>query len=278
MQPSLSELQAWFLTVMTAPGGAERGLELAQNYSGFSERALVRPAAGPRSRLHIYADGYVLRLLECLRADFPVLRKVMGGALFDFFAKAYVWRHPSRSPTLYDLGGGFADFLQQSQPSGKGAEAALLEFPLDLARLERARTESMRAPGLENRPAHAGDAMDLLLGQDMQLQLAPCTRLLELAFPMHAFWELADAGEPPPAPPPQPTLLAVGRLRYRVSTHALQPWQYHYLKAAQPGASAQRCALIAAEKSGLQVERILADALLWQPTAVAAGLLVTGTV
>lgn len=276
--PSLSDLQAWFLTVMTAPGGADAGLARAQSRFNATESDLLRPARGSRSRLHIYADGYVLRLLECLRADFPVLRKVMGDELFDFFAKAYIWRYPSRSPSLYNLGAGFADFLRLSQrPDAQPERAALLRLPVELARLERAFAEAGRAPGLEQRAAPATDAFDLLLGQDMQLHLAPCTRLLELSFPLQAFWEqaskLSEEQEIPAAPDPLPCFLAVARLNYRVSLHTLQPWQYHYLHAAAPGAPAQHCALHAAQQTGLPVERVLADALVWQPMACAAGML-----
>lgn len=74
-QQSLARLQAWFLTAMTAPGGAQRGMELAQHHHGLSRDEVFKSAAGRQARLHIYADGYVQRLLECLQVDFPVLRQ-----------------------------------------------------------------------------------------------------------------------------------------------------------------------------------------------------------
>ncbi|PWF42895.1 HvfC/BufC N-terminal domain-containing protein [Massilia glaciei] len=278
MQPTLPELQRWFLTVMTAPGGAAHGLRLAQERYGLAEGDVVRAAPGAASRLHIYADGYILRLLECLHADYPVLRRVMGEALFDFFGKAYIWRHPSGSPTLYDLGAGFADFLLQSQPQGREGQGEF-RFALELARLERARTEAMRAPGLENKPGRAADPLALLLTSGQRLRLAPCTRLLALGFPLPAYWERVarlGAGEPVAgAPAPAACHVAVGRQRYRIGMHTLQPWQYHYLLAAQPGAPARDCAAAAAEKTGRPVGAILADAMLWQPVVAAAGLLET---
>ena len=189
-QLPLARLQAWFLTAMTAPGGARRGIELAQQHHGLSQGEVLKSAAGRQARLHIYADGYVQRLLECLQADFPVLRKTMGAELFDFFARAYVWRHPSRSPTLYDLGGGFADFLAASQPAGGGEQ---LRFPVELARLERARSEAGRAPGLEQRAPPPMLDLAWLTGGETRLRLAPCTRLLALSFPLQAFWREAQA-------------------------------------------------------------------------------------
>ncbi|PMQ14470.1 putative DNA-binding domain-containing protein [Janthinobacterium sp. AD80] len=63
----LAQVQKWFLTAMTAPGGAARGVQLAGQRHGLQAPEVLKDAA----RLHIYADGYVLRLLECLQADYP---------------------------------------------------------------------------------------------------------------------------------------------------------------------------------------------------------------
>jgi hypothetical protein len=285
--PSLSELQAWFLTAIMTPGGIGPGLALAQERHGLAEHEVLRAAGAPGapgtcgSRLHVYADGYVLRLLECMRTDYPVLCKVMGRELFDFFAKAYVWRHPSRSTTLYDLGAGFADFLAERQPAAPGAEAARqFAFPAQLARLERALAEAARAPGLEGAATAGGDAFSLLSGADAAVVLAPCTRLLALSFPLHAYWRqaagLPAGAEAPATPAAETTFLAVGRLHYRVGMQVLAPWQFHFLQGAVERAPARECALRAARACGLPAARVLADALLWLPLA-AASALVQGT-
>ncbi|KAB8038210.1 HvfC/BufC N-terminal domain-containing protein [Janthinobacterium aquaticum] len=276
MQPELAQLQSWFLTAMTCPGGAPQGAALAQQRFGLApEQVLTRP-----QRLSIYADGYVLRLLDCLQAEFPVLRQSMGPELFDFFARAYLWRHPSRSSTLYDLGTGFADFLAASQPQGQhGAGAVILQFPIDLARLERARAEAGRALGLENRTgqAQAGgfDGFGGLLGEAGPLLLPPCTRLLALSFPVRAFWEQAQGASDkvlPPQPAASPSFVAIARWNYRISMHALEPWQFYFLQAAAEPAPLQQCALQAASAADLPVDQVLADATLWLPVATAAGM------
>jgi hypothetical protein len=275
--PPLSEVQAWFMTAMLTPGGVQRGLALASARHGLAEHEVLRTPAGSGSRLHVYADGYVLRLLECMRADYPVLCKVLGRELFDFFAKAYVWRHPSRSPTLYDLGAGFADFLAQSQPADASAEdAQRFAFPAQLARLERALAEASRAPGLEGAAAGTVDALPLLSGAEATVVLAPCTRLLASSFALPAYWQqVAGAAEDaPPAPMPaaETTYIAIGRQHYRVGMHVLAPWQFHFLQAAAARAPARQCALEAARACGLPARRVLADALLWLPLAGAAAL------
>lgn len=271
--PPLAQLQAWFLTAMTAPGGAARGMELARQRYGMAQGEVLKDAGHRQARLHIYAEGYVQRLLECLQADYPVLRRTMGDELFDFFARAYVWRHPSRSPTLYDLGGGFADFLAASQPLGSAGQ---LRFPVELARLERARSEAGRAPGLEKRAPRPGPALGWLMGQEMPLRLAPCTRLLALSFPLQAFWREAQAAQDsamPPQPEPGASHLAIARLHYRLAMHSLQRWQFHLLQAAGDGQPLSHCAHAAAQACGRPVDEVLADAMLWLPLAAAAGLI-----
>lgn len=278
---SFSELQSWFLTVMTAAGGVERGVGLAGARFGWRADDVVAHDSGAPAlaRMNIYAEGYVLRLLECLRADYPVLRRVMGDELFAFFAKAYIWSTPSRSPTLYDLGAGFADFLQGSRPGGAGADD-LLNLPVELARLERARTEAIRAPGLERlapdgrAPASAFDAM---LGKELELTLPPCVRLLALTLPLLPFWDAVQGGaEVPAAPAPATSHVAVARVRYQVGLHPLESWQYHFLKAlADAGAAAlpsQHCAALAAAGAAMPVEQVVARAMLWLPLAAASGM------
>ena len=277
----LAQVQKWFLTAMTAPGGAARGLQLAGQRHALQPEQVLLPVAGGPARLHIYADGYVLRLLECLQADYPVLRRVMGDELFGFFARAHIWRHPSASTTLYDLGGGFADFLAASQAgAGGGAQGAALRFPVELARLERARGEASRAPGLEKLPrpplSFLPSGLDVLLGDTRQWRLAPCARLLYLTFPVHRYWQQAQAAPDdgvPPQPEEAPGFVAITRLHYRLAMHDLQPWQFHWLQALADGAPLGGCAQQAAEASGRAPDAVLADAMLWLPMAAATGLI-----
>lgn len=287
MPASLPELQNWFLTMMTAPGGVGHGAALVAGRAGLRLDEVVAHTHGaaPETRMHIYAHGYVLRLLDCLRADYPLLLKVMGEPLFTFFAKAYVWHHPSTSPSLYDLGAGFPAFLSNSQ-AGQSQDDGLLLLPVELARLERARTEAGRARGLERggaaRPV-AVHPLALMLGQDMTLCAPPCLRLLELALPLLPFVDTLSADDTvPPAPQAQRSHVAVTRMHYRVRAHALEPWQFHFLQAVVEqggaGTSAQLCAQRAAERMGQPVEHLMVQMMLWLPSAALTGLVLVETV
>ena len=93
-------------------------MEAAARRHGLSAEDVVAERRGlsARERLAVYTGGYVLRLLECMRADFPVLRGFIGDSVFDAFAKAYVITMPPVSHSLYDLGADFPRFLRLTLP------------------------------------------------------------------------------------------------------------------------------------------------------------------
>ncbi len=273
--PQLPELQRWVLTVMTTPGGVDAGIARAQALHGLSAAQVVATGYGPppRLRLDIYAQGYLLRLLECLRADFPTLRNTMGEGLFDLFARAYLLHHPSRSTTLFDLGAGFVPFLRSTRPAGYSEPG--FDLALDLAALERARTESIRARGVEGESAAQLDPLLLLGGAPLRVAVPESVRLLHLSYPLIPLLEAVARGETqPPIPPARPTWIIIARSHYRVSMHELEPWQWALLNHAQQGAGPLYSGVLAAaEAVGEGVDLLLSRLALWLPLAVALGYL-----
>ena len=114
----LGVLQRWMQSAVTTPGGVREGLRVARETYALDIADAVKGSnrLSAPARLEIYARGYVLRLLECLRAEFPILLALVGDQVFEMFASSYVWSRPSRSSSLYALGAGFADFLQSTRP------------------------------------------------------------------------------------------------------------------------------------------------------------------
>jgi Putative DNA-binding domain len=271
--PPLSKIQGWLMTVMTSAGGVDTGLTVAKERFGLDLEAMVVRAgrAAPATRLGIYATGYVMRLLECLRADFPALRNLMGDALFDFFAKSYIWTHPSTSPSLFDLGAGFAEFLERTQ---RRETDPALRLPIELARLERARTEASRAKGLEGRAQRPpADPLAFLRDESFAISAPPCLRLLELSFPLKGYLEAFDRGADEAPPAPQESRIAIGRINYRVHMTELEPWQYAFVAAARTNASVHHCALSAAAAADEPLDAILAGLIPWLPAMFAMGIL-----
>jgi hypothetical protein len=91
--------------------------------SGWVRGDAVRAAA---TRLQAYEEMYFLRLREALAAYFPRTAAALGDD-FDPTARRYLLRHPSRHPSLRQLGAELPAFLD-------GPMAALAR--LELARLD----------------------------------------------------------------------------------------------------------------------------------------------
>ena len=274
----LSLLQHWMKTVVTGRGGLEEKLRAAARLHGFSAEEVVAETRGldARTRLGIYARGYVLRLLECMRADFPALRGFVGDEVFDAFARAYVITRPPGSPSLYELGADFPRFLEETRPKDPAHEpafAAMLELPAELARLERARAEVARARGTEDDPPAEPLTPFELFGGELELEATPCLRLLELKSPLVEFVKSSERGEHPAPPAPRRTFVAVGRADYRVFTEEVAPWQFAVLKACERPTPAYAAVQAAAREGGEEPGHLLAAAAVWLPVAFEFGFL-----
>lgn len=269
----LGVLQRWMLSAVTTPGGVAEGVRIGRERYDLAVSDAVRGSnrLSAEARLDIYARGYLMRLLECLRAEFPMLLALIGDQVFELFATSYVWGRPPRSYSLYDLGAGFAAFLEDTKPpSGPGSLEAL---PAALAQLERARAEVWRARGLEKEPAHhAIEAFSLMIS-GTPMGLPDSVRLLRLEFDFTDAIAAVNRGEWPEAPRAADTCYAIARSRYRVHTHVLQPWQFELLRVcAKQGVPLQTACEHAARAIGGEPSQLWADLLIWLPTALDAGM------
>ncbi len=150
-----------------------------------AERAFdfARPPAGDvEGRWHVYAHGYVARLVEALEADYPAIRRILGPDAFAALAERYVRAFPPRS---YDLGRA-GDLLPEHLTVDPAASA--LPFLPDLARLERAVAEAFVAADAETLSWE-----ELLSGTAEQaaarpLVLAPGVFFLPSRWPVVSLW------------------------------------------------------------------------------------------
>ena len=147
----LAEIQNSMMRYLLSPGPLEARFDEGGSPLGLELARQVAPSPGLKAaqRLAIYRKGYLLRLLETLREDFPNLRRAMGDPLFDFFATSYVRRNPSRNPSLTSFGANFPKFLQQTQGQGRDEQdgRVSLRFAVALAEFERVRAEVLRVDG-----------------------------------------------------------------------------------------------------------------------------------
>lgn len=260
----LGAVQRWMVAACTGTRPADA--------AAMVQGTVRLPAA---DRVGIYARGYVARLLGCLRSEYPVLRATVGDQVFDLFGRAYLGAHPPGSASLFDVGAGFAAFLERTRPTPATPPDSPDALPAVLARLERARFESAHAAGVETETGSVGvDALQLMaMAHELTVRTPDSLRLLRLPFDLTGTLAAVERGEHPALPPAADTRYAVARSAYWVRTHALAPWQHAFLEACGSGGTGLASAVRATgEATGLAPEVIWAALLTWLPAAADLGM------
>ena len=266
-------------TVVIERGGLAEKLDVAARRHGLRAEDVVAERRGLSvcERLAVYTSGYVLRLLECMRADFPALRGFVGDSVFDAFAKAYVITMPPASHSLYDLGADFPRFLEETKPTTWALDAGIsgmLDLPPELARIERARAEVLRAPGTEDDPPATEPLSPFaVFGEGPTVQVTPCLRLLEMKFPLVDFLKSSDLGQRAEPPTPRTSLVAMGRSNYRLHVEEISDWQFALLRACERPTSSYPAVRVAALETGREPGQVLAEVAVWLPVAFELGFL-----
>jgi hypothetical protein len=157
------------------------------------ERVRATGTADASARMDVYADGYVLRLLEAMQTDYPGLLAIAGDGGFDEFGRAYIASHPSTLRNLRWYGDGLAAFLASTPPWSARRELA------DMARFEWAMGTAFDAPdatGLSRGDLAAVDPGDW---PRLTFTVHPAVRTVALETNVTAAWSAQARGEPLPA-------------------------------------------------------------------------------
>jgi hypothetical protein len=243
----LASIQAWMQSVIMNRAGVVDGIASpdARAHIDVSltqiEQVIERSSHQTSvERLEIYSGAYYARLLECLRAEYPIMAQAMGTELFDEFAVEYLQRFPSHSYTLNDLGRDFAAFLAETRPASTDEDNSWLDFLVDLAKLEWCFAEVFDGPGAETQR---------LLGQDQLAGLSadswaqarllpvPCLRILRLDFPVQVYYRAIREGVEAAPPDRAPTWLAISRRNFVVRHLTLTSTEAEILGAILTGAT-----------------------------------------
>jgi len=271
----LSTLQTWMQAVVGGDAWSlDEAIAAAAGHGVDCETAIVgSDRLSAKQRLEIYLVSYRARLIECLRAEFPVLRRFVGDQVFDLFAGAYLGAHPPSSYTLFDLGAGFADFLEATRPQPHDGRGTLDALPASLARLERALAESERAPGVEARAdALVLPLFDIVYLHALRLKTPASLKLLQLDFDFAGLLVDVAADRPHGMPLAAETSFAVARSRYRVRAHKLDSWSFAFLRRlGEQGNSVHGAIAGAASEVGAAPDALGAQVLAWMPFAFDAG-------
>ena len=225
----IANVQDWIQTTLVSRGDLAEKLVLSKQKTGLSLDEMIYSNKGVSAyeRFDIYASGYVLRILECMRADFPKLEFFLGEELFDTFAKAYIVSINSTSWNLYDLGAKFSEFLKQTQPN---VENALLSIPAELAHIERMYVEALQDKGTEKTIEKNRNFLDIFI-QDIRLKQVPCLRLIKQSYDLYDLFLDIKPLSSCEIPEKTENYLAISRKNYKVQIYNIEEWQYDFLKA-----------------------------------------------
>jgi len=268
----LVKVQKWLTSIIIRPGKLPDKIRMADQFYDLDHTEVISEGTGMSSgqRIEIYAKGYVLRLMECMTAEYSILSHLLGENLFNTFVRSYLAEIPPSSPDLYDLGQHFPAFLKASQSRNIVNDGpTMFDLPVDLALLERALAEVSRRKGLEG-AAKEEDPL-LYLFDTASLSTSPCLVLLQLHFPLTEFVRAVQRGENAQTPVIKETFTAISRKNYIVHLNDLEPWQWQFLKALQTHNNYLVAIRLAAENCGIAQDTLMADLLLWTPVALHAG-------
>jgi hypothetical protein len=155
--------------------------------SARAARWLVGDMALNERRLAIYRANSAAAATKALGAAYPVIRQVVGNALFDELAREYESRAPSRSGDLHEFGSIFAEFVAE------GDVARSLRYLGDLARLEWATHRAYGAADADLFDARALAQLPAHRQSKIRFAWAAGTALIDSPFPIVQIWRIHQA-------------------------------------------------------------------------------------
>ncbi|GAC1518652.1 MAG: DNA-binding domain-containing protein [Myxococcales bacterium] len=187
------------------------------------------PALDARSRVGIYADMFLWRLIDALRDDFPKLALLLGDEHFYAMAEAYLRAHPSRHASLSELGGALPRFLRRWP--GAGARADLS----DLAALEWTRAKVFEEANVDVAPPERLRSFAPESLPQVRLAFVPALRVVSVRHDLASLWQALERESPAGPPAPRREAVAVWRKDFEVSHAALERDEARALEVAQSG-------------------------------------------
>lgn len=268
----LDVVQRWFQAVVSHPRGVDEGASSAEaqglirlNHGELEAVVSRSKSLSAAERLSIYATAYHARLLECLEAYYPMLRRALGQEVFEGFAFEYLQRYPSKSYTLDRLGEDFARFLEETRP----ADAEWPDFLIDLATLEWNITRVFDGPGVEFQTLLTAEALQAFPAghfAEARLVPVPCLRVLEFRYPVNAYYTAARRAaedEEVPLPEPAAERVALTRRDFVVRRYPLTAPQHALLAAILAGATVGEAIAAAAGMAGSDDDAFASELQSW---------------
>ncbi|MCE0557896.1 DNA-binding domain-containing protein [Motilimonas sp. E26] len=271
---NLVERQQWLMQRIL--GGVQQNQYLEENMAATGPLAIEH-------QLAIYQQGFRLRLIECMKAEFPSLVLFLGEEVFHLFVVGFLSVNPSKHYSLYELGDGFAEFLASTRPQPQQVPkevAEKLKIPEQLALLERARAVSLRAEGCEHRNKVTVDSFmiwPLLSLPETSILVDTDFSLFDYMRKSDSYLAKRDKGEEAIAPQPpslQKEHILVYRNHFRVAFMRVEKWQSDVINALSYSEPCDVNWPAVAQRAELTESQLLSKLTLWLPKAAAASQII----
>lgn len=181
--------------------------------------------------LEVYRRNYRENFRAALALGFPVVHQLIGDEAFAALSLEYQDAHPSRSGDLHEVGEHFPAWLDAEFSAGAHAYLG------DVARLERAREQVLRAAAAPALEASALQAIPAGALDSLHLALVPATALLESRFPALSIWRAHQHGGDPGLVDPAAAgeRVLIHRTATRCELVALGAGEYAFLASLAAG-------------------------------------------
>lgn len=161
--------------------------------------------AKPEMRLGVYIDAYVLRLLEALRSNYPVLHQLLGDDYFDVMACRYLKMYPPGYASIRWFGDHLSDFLEKEVPYTNVPSIA------ELAGFEWALRHTIDAADADIVTPEYLQSLAPEVWSDLAFHVHPSLTILKLDWNAPQIWSALSSGADVPEPTRQPGFWLVYR-------------------------------------------------------------------
>ncbi|MDE3036937.1 MAG: putative DNA-binding domain-containing protein [Pseudomonadota bacterium] len=226
------------------------------------------PQLDAGKQLNIYIEGYRIRLLNAVKADYLALRYAMGKAEFDRLAKAYIEATPSSHFNLDRYSIAFADFLARYWDD---------RFLRELAALEKAITEVFFME--ESDPLESASLAGLTPEQFGGMVLIPrkASLLLPFTYPVNAYLTAFRADQSPEKPDSATHYLYVYRHQNHIVRHELPQPAFALLKHLFLGQTVEEALENTLSQEANMAEFIIENLQSWFQEWTVAGFFTTSS-
>src|SRR4051794_29210818 len=144
--------------------------------------AILGEESEAEARLNIHRRHVLHSLTEALKANFPVVCRVVDPRFFAYAADTFIRSNPPTTPCLAEYGDAFPDFLSGFEP------AQGLPYLPDLARLEWAVVEAKYAPDAVPITAESLRHVAVREYPSLSFTMDPSLRLLHAQSAVQRIW------------------------------------------------------------------------------------------